>query len=315
MIDLNNLTHGAEHELADWNAQDLKDPCGVSGLSRDLKDVTIVNNNGIANDPSLKYYQFGGEIKTPPTESVLGQCHVLSYILERWPDASINYRSNLHWHIRVPGLKEDLTALKRLARYNAQWLPLILDVVEPIRKPLLPSNPEGAKAYSGALRRYKRCKVSHHTVLPANRLIEQVTAQTIQAFFEAEVPHTAVQRKPMWHAQPRAAVNVRQLLQTETLEFRHFPGTLDTHKLAMVGQWCLCYIECALGDWDIPNEVNPIERFLTGGGDFNLIPRFQLYQHDLEVRYRATCHDASLPKHVIKANIAAILAGTFTETD
>ncbi len=311
MLNLREMTHGTEHELADWNAEDLLRP--AFNLSRDSKDITIVNSSGIANDPSLKLHKLGGEINTPPTDTIEGQCEVLYEILQRWPEATINYRSNLHWHIRVPGLSEDLYMLQRLARYNAHWLPIVLPLIEPIA-PCTPFRnwQRGDLALKGFNRRQRRRRVSHQTILPISRLDGQLAACTVEEFHRAEVPKTK-DGQPMPHAQPRAAVNVRQLLQTDTIEFRHFPGTLSLTRLYAAGSWCRCYIECALSDWGLPEDRNPMVYYTALGHQIGLLPVFRTYDHKLEIRYRATCHDNTLPREVIAANIAAIEAGTFDD--
>ncbi len=307
MIDLDKISHGCEHELADYDARLIKTLLPEFG--RDVKDITIVNSNGIANDPSLKLYPYGGEINTFPTSDIIGQCKQLSLIKGTFPTAAINYRSNLHWHICVPSLKEDLYFLKRFAQFNWEWLSRMLPIIEPIPIPSLPKDHVG---YKGEIRRQRRRKRSHHTILSKSRLEKQLLAETTQQFFEAEVPHSKA-GQPLWHAQSRAAVNLRQLLQTNTIEFRHFPGTLECDKLAMVGKWCTCYVECALGDWSHPADRNPLRHFLYAGGDLKMLPTFPLYDHSLEIRYRATCHDGTLSKECIAENIEAILKGTFDD--
>ena len=319
MIDLKRLSFGCEHELADFNAKEIEFPCKRTGLYRDRKDYTVTNSNGVANDPSLKLYPYGGEICTPPTDTVSGQAEILQAIVERWPVVRVNYRCNMHVHVRVPGLSEDLTHLKRFARYNAHWLPIILPMVEPIPPlasiPAPEDLPEAKRVLlRGYNRRMRRRRVSHHTVLPPDRLIKQCAARTLTEFFEAEVPKTKIDNRPMWHAQPRAAVNLRQLREPNgTFEVRHWPETLDCNKLAMVGKWVSCYTRCALGDWGVPENIDPVQYFLADGGDLNALPRFECYQHDLEIRYRATVHDGSLPKQVIAENIKAILDGSFDD--
>ena len=308
----NNFTHGCEHELADWNASTLSNR--LPAFSRDIKDITIVNSNGVGNDPLLKSYIYGGEINTPPSDTIYGQCSYLSDIIQTYPEATINYRSNLHWHIRIPGLKENLSALKAFARYNLHWLPKILPLVEPIPNPKedVEFRSWSELEQKGALRRYKRRRRSHQTLLTPLRVSGQLTAKTIDLFFEREVPQTQ-EGKPMWHAQPRAAVNLRQLLQTDTVEFRHFPGTLDPDKLAVVGLWCDCYAKCALSDWGWPEEVNPVEEFIGMGGNLSQLPEFEPYDHRLEIRYRATCQDNSLHRHQVEDNIHDILSNTFDD--
>lgn len=312
-MELSKLTFGAEHEFADWDASQLE--IKLPEFGRDVKDITVVNSNGIANDPKLVYYKFGGEVNTPVTDSVDGQADFLNWFKEVFPEAKVNYRSNLHFHVGVPGLQENVYALKSFARYNAYWLPKVLPWIEPIPNPF-DDYPELGRTdltleERGALRRYKRRLRSHHTILPENRLSLQCAARTPQEFFEAEVPLSKDGRLRLWHFQPRAAVNLRQMLQTNSIEFRHFPGTLDADKLIMVGLWCKCYTICALSDWGYPEEVDPIAAYVRAGGNAALIPQFEPYNHSLEIRYRATCHDGTLSKAMIVNNIEAILNGTF----
>jgi hypothetical protein len=314
-MDLSQLTFGAEHEFADWDASQLKNK--LPNFGRDEKDITVVNSNGIANDPKLTYYKFGGEINTPVSDTIDGQADYLNQFNKIFLEAKVNYRSNLHFHVGVPGLKESLIGLKAFAHYNAYWLPKVLDWIEPIPEPFsypLPTE-DNVLSFSeeGAIRRFRRRKRSHHTILPKNRLFLQSLAKTPQAFFEAEVPISKDVKQRLWHFQPRAAVNLRQMLQTDSIEFRHWPGTLDPDKLIQVGLWCRCYTLCALGGWGSPGEVDPRAVFISAGGNAALIPQFEPYDHSLEIRYRATCHDGTLSKTLIVNNIESILAGTFDD--
>lgn len=245
--------------MADW-PREVQLP---AGFEIDEKDVTIVNSSGIAADGKGKVWDIGSEIKTPPTNTASGQCAKLDMLLVRYPTMKVNYRSNLHIHIRVPGLSENLTLLKKLADYNAKNLREILPIIDPIPKvsaiaPARMMNDRDQSLFTAAewvrayTQRVKRNRVSHHTVLPANRLDRQMAATTTEEFFEAEVPRAAASGKPQWQCQPRAAVNVRQLLETDTIEFRHFFGTTDRVELLHAIKWCHHYLFAALNTPHIP---------------------------------------------------------------
>src|ERR1039458_3941925 len=109
----NGWTYGSEHEWSDHP----RDAVLPVGCVHNTKDSTIVNSNGIANDPSNKSYQFGGEINTPPTDYPEGQVTILRKLVKALPTAKVNYRSNLHVHVRIPGLRDDLKLLKRVQLY------------------------------------------------------------------------------------------------------------------------------------------------------------------------------------------------------
>lgn len=293
-------TYGAEHELSDWPRHARALP---AGWKLDERDVTMVNSNGIAVDPRGITYDRGGEFNTPPTANPEGQAALLAELLRLFPECTVNYRSNLHLHVRIPGLREDLAALKQIARFNAEHLPRLLQVLEPIPRPTRLAFP-APEELEGALRRYRRRLVSHHTVVRGLRLAAQLAAATTQEFFEREVPWSESLGRPQWQCQPRQAVNLRQLRETDTVEFRHFPGTLDPAELATCARWCGDYLACALRDGD------PMALFHSEY-DRRPWPQFPAYVHWMEVRYRATVHDGTLSRAEIERNTALILAGEF----
>lgn len=303
MIKMTGWTYGAEHELADW-CLDTELP---KGYGRDKNDITIVNSNGIANDPTGKMYKFGGEINTPPTDSIQSQVDCLSELKELLPEATVNYRSNLHVHIRVPGLIDDLRMLKKIQRFIHDNMPSAFPIIQPIIHPddcEWPTKEE----YNGYKRRYNRMKVSHQNLLTNKRLLEQLSASSIQEFFDNECPKK--DGKPLPHLQPRLCVNLRQLKETETIEFRHFAGTMEESELKTAIEWCDSFlrlaIECDDDQFFPMNELFTDERFSTDN-----FPKFKKYQHWMEIGYRATVHDGSLSKEEIQSNIDKILAGTF----
>lgn len=297
----NNITVGCEHELADIPL----DTGLPSGFGRDVKDYTIVNSNGIANDPSGKLYRFGGEINTPPTTDSDGQIEILEQLKKLLPSAKVNYRSNLHVHVRWPGLKSDLRMLKRVQYFIHTTMSIVLPLIEPIPRPDL-LELLSQEEYEGAIRRYKRRKVSHQTLLTAKRLEKQLSAKTIDEFFRFEVPVGSNTDRPQWHMQPRLCVNLRQLMQTDTVEFRHFPGTLDAEQLRNCIDWCVFYLNDAIEGKTLPTLLQTDPKILS-----KQFPKFPPYSHWREKRYRATCHDGSLTKEVIARNIKAIEAGAF----
>ena len=273
------------------------------GFGEDRRDVTVMNNNGIAADPKGRAYDWGGEINTPPSDTPCGQVDALRTILSMHPGATVNHRSNLHVHIRVPGLRDDLASLKQIARYNAANLKIALSLVEPIPAPTRFEYADFIQ-YTGAVRRYKRRLRSHHMTLSGSRTMRQLAAQSSFEFFSAEVPVSAG-GKPQWHLGIRTAINLRQLQETDTIEFRHFPGTLNADELLTCVEWCRDYLDAALHTGEraqaLFNRLYRTRRF----------PKFPQYIHALEERYRATCHDGTLTAEQIAKNIVCILGGKF----
>jgi hypothetical protein len=290
-------TFGAEHEWADWPI-DARLP---AGCERNTKDHTIANSSGIANDPTGRTCRIGGEINTRPTATIDEQVRVLRDLKRVLPGAKVNYRSNLHIHIRAPGLKDDLAALKRVQAYICAHMPSAFDAIAPLPRPTL-FQFKNKDVYAGAERRWRRCLVSHRTLVPPPRLSAQFAAGTVDAFFAAEVPQK--DGRPLWHLQPRACVNLRQLLETDTVEFRHFPGTLDESEFWVCLEWCRRFLDCAL-------RGKPFDGILRWAR-IAKFPQFPPYDHWIDVRFRATVHDGSIKPEAIRANVKAILDGTFT---
>jgi hypothetical protein len=285
-------TYGAEHELADWDAR-LVLPGGYARSP----DHTIVNSNGIAAQPNPSVYPYGGEINTPPDEYPSLQADRIDAIKAQFPNARVNHRSNLHVHVRVPGLRDNLGLLKRVQQCIHEQLPKVLPELEPIPKGATPAEQKRAR----------RRRVSHQTFLTRSRLAGQLKADTVEEFFEREVPKSK-SGAVMWHAQPRVCVNLRQLLQTNTIEFRHFPGTLDRDRLLSCILWCRDFLRYALRDRNIVE--------LWGQYRGHTFPKFtdQPLQFDerLEIGYQATASNIGLTREEILENITAIKHGWAT---
>jgi len=302
ILDPSAWTYGAEYEWSDWDSWvDL----GAEG-TRDRRDVTMVNSNGIAVDPKATFYRYGGEINTrvcSSPEDLAKNCTRLKALVDH--QATINYRSNLHIHVGVPGLVGDLPQLQQLQKHICTVMPEVLRWLEPIpiarRKDY-----ESEDAFRGAMARAARRRRSHQTITPSRRVTQQLDARTLSEFYEREVPWDSKRRRPLWHLQPRAAVNLRQLLQTDTIEFRHFPGALSSEQVKEAAEWCRAYLLGAFSNWP---GLQIREEWGRRGGNYLNFPIFLPYQHELELHYRRTCHDGTVPREEIRRNIADILAG------
>jgi len=302
-MDTSNWTYGCEYELADWDTG--KGWLEELGFKRD-PEPNIGNTNGIAADPSLKSYRFGGEINTPPSDTPEEQLKLLDQFLKLHTNAVPTYRSGLHVHIRVPGLtrKNRLPWLKKIQRFisqNIEVYPLIDSMPEPMRD-------ESGEDYVEERRRWNWMKMSHWTKIPLNRVERQMCAKSVDEFFELEVPTSKDRKKVLWHAQPRAAINLRQLKQTDTIEFRHFTMSTDFDEVLTAIEWCRDYLELALSGGGAGDGVKLYESQYAG----RRFPTLSDYPFAAwkERRWRATSITKN-SRHVVNTNIAAILNGEF----
>lgn len=270
-------TYGAELELSDWPRGEV---LPVRGMGIDLRDVTMVNSCGVAVDPRGRAFWLGGEIQTAPTDAPEGQADQLAEIMRRWPQTTVNYRSNLHVHVRVPGLRENLAQLKRVQWFVYTTMPAVLPVIEPIPEPYAWPD-KGAR--QGARARWARRKVSHQKLISTERVNWQMSARTPEEFRDREYMDPVTKRlHPAIH--PRACVNLRQLWETDTVEFRHFPGTTRPEELRAAVRWCGGFMRRALGleEEDVMVQAH---NYAT----HRWLPRFEDYDHWLEEGYQATC--------------------------
>lgn len=227
-------TYGAELELVDWPR---REPL-PNGMQVDDGNYTSVNSNGIAVDGKGKSYHLGGEILTAPSARVTGPAEQWLAIHRKWPETTFNYRTGLNIHVRVPGLRSDIEKLKMVQRFVHKVMPDLLNVIDPIPTPSrLASSLE------------KRCcrvrKKDHHSLLPAWRVELQQNAKTVKEFFDAEAIHLKT-GKVHWAIVPRACVNLRQILQTDTIEFRHFFMPATAEELVNSTIWCKQFLEASL---------------------------------------------------------------------
>jgi len=296
-LDPKSWTYGAEHEFGDWDTRG-----GWEGFGRD-PEPNICNSNGIAGDPTLKDWPYGAEINSPPTDTPEGQGAVLEEFIGRYPDVTVSQRSGLHIHIRVPGLRDDLEKLKLFQKYigeNASCYPLIDPVPIPLREHYCM-----LAEYDGARRWVRMIKRSHWTKLSEARLTRQLEATTVDEFYALEAPFTKKTHKPMWHAQPRLGVSLRQLLQSNTIEFRHFFGTTKPRQVVLCCGWCKNYLLSALDNYPAT------ELYYRGYAGLEFPERPQ-YCHWLERRWEATSY-SKVKRKVAEANRLRILDGSFDD--
>lgn len=285
------FSYGVELEYGNcWRGVTLTD-----GAQWNFLDNTCVSSTGIANDPQGKLYAYGGEINTRPTNTIKEQVDHIQLINKTLADGGpapiVNYRSNLHIHVRVPGLSDDLDALKRLLRYVTAYQQQAFDITETIPVP----DPKFMKpeVYKWAKKRMNRRKTSHQQTLPQKR-VEAMLAATTPLEFYHEHAHKDAKGNPAWFQCPRAGINMRQLFETtNTIEFRHFPGTLDAKEMESAITWCHYFVDAALNHEDkTPQDILADYNFKFGD--------FQPYEYETEQVYQATNFDKNSRKDVEK---------------
>jgi hypothetical protein len=286
------VTFGAEFELVDWPRNE-KLP---DGMEIDDDSWSQVNSNGVAVDGPGKLYNLGGEILARPCGSPDDIAGQMAIIKRLWPEATHNFRGGLHIHIRVPGLRDNLKKLKKLQSFVHKIMPDVFEAIDKVPIPVREDYPN-EEAFKGAKANRALWKRSHQTLLSDVKFGRQMAARTPQEFFEAEALHPE-SGNLYWATQPRCCVNLRQMLQTDTVEFRHYPGSADPIEVKNATLWCKAFMEAALDGSNVTAqellaEYGPVIRGMKVPW-----PEFPPYDHWLFTGFMYTTRHFNPPGEV-----------------
>jgi hypothetical protein len=301
MVDPATWTYGAEHEYGDWDRRRglpegkwYEIPGFPNRFYSDPREAKCMNSNGIASSP---VYPYGGEVNTPYTRTPEGQGAMVTIFRSMHPEATVNYRSALHAHVRVPGLKADLPALKRLAAYQSGHGRDILEVIEPYES-VMPDRDLHPEAFRRWYHRANYRTGSHRKLLDEAIVLRLLSVETVPDFIETVRPPGG------WQFFRRPAVNLFRMFPetakdhvSETIEFRHFPGSLDPEVVAEALRWCRDYLLLAFSGADPAGKLAEYRRR-------GLLPMpFPPYSHDLEKIFQETCSKDKLSLPALREKV------------
>jgi hypothetical protein len=276
-IDLSKITFGAELELGDVDTKIVLPP----GNKWCDKDGSICNSNGTANDPKKIFNRYGGEIQMKPENTPEELLRATKEIYDLFSKKHFNFTTNLHVHIRIPGLKDDLEALKKIAAYLRKYDEEIYELIDPNPFPerqLKFSNPD---FYNGAVSRWRRRNKSHRYRVSEKVYKLMMNAKSPREFYEAHAPKNRF-GQPMWHVVVRAGVNLKQIFEdTETIEFRHFTMSPDLNKMLSAYKWPKLLMEAIFVTGHTPKQI------LENNPDL-VFQNFHPYDHELDKIFRQT---------------------------
>jgi hypothetical protein len=151
-------------------------------------------------------------------------------------------------------------------------------LIEPLVKPEASEfGTEGA--YRGALQRYKRRLVSHQNKLKPKQVEACMSAETPEEFINGHAPK-GKDGKPQWALAVRGGINLSQLRETNTIEFRHFTPSLDTRQLQCCFEWIHSFVNAALVTGESVESL-----YASRPWKF---PLFAPYDHNIDVIFRWT---------------------------
>lgn len=251
-FDPSSFTYGCELEWGDV-LRSLEIPAEMG--SWDYSETVLVNRRspyeGRASDPQGIDPPVGGEINTRPTRgweaSVERVLSLARFFAENGSPPTVSCMQSLHVHVHVPGLCEDVTALKRLVRYISDNQKDCLDYIHKFEMDSTMSKNPGS---------IRLLKLSGGTPMPdwlAQNIIEK--AESFQDFIALHCRGKAGNLADRPNMPLRYAINTYSLKHVRTVEFRFFRSTLDPEEMASCFRFVEAFIDAALNGGPSVKEI------------------------------------------------------------
>lgn len=228
---------------------------------------------GLACDPLGLEPPVGGEINTKPTATWQEQVDRIIEIRDMFEHPTASCVNHGHLHVYVPGLKDDIHALKRLTRYIRDNQHMVIDRCYQFRLHPDMSMAKTAKTY---------LKWDGGRPMPdymCNNILNLANN------FEDYIRLHAAGKDGVSMGRPfRYAINTYCMKHTGTVEFRCFRSSTDRKEIEDSFRFAEKFIDAALNDGP---EVEDI--FFDNNFTF---PKFE-YDHEMYVAWEKTKYDKS----------------------
>ena len=202
----------------------------------------------VCADPLGESPPVGGEINTKPTktweEQVDRYFHLEKLFKDNGTPPTVGATAHTHIHCRVPGLRNDITALKNLTKYIKENQATTIDRVYGFYEHNQMKGTKGAKMY---------LKFDGGRPMPdymSDNIINKATD------FDSFIKMHAAGKDGVSMGRPfRFAINMYALKHIDTIEFRLFRGTLDRTELESCFRFVRDFLDAALNDGPTVNEL------------------------------------------------------------
>lgn len=234
----NGWTFGCEFEWADVDRRVVL-PSELG--TWDKRELDVHNTDGTAYFHS----HIGGEVLTTPVsspEELADQTVELVALL----NPKLTYRCFTHIHIAVPGLVDDLDALKSLLRFATRNQRYINENIAPIVDAGPIEDWDSREDWMAARKWQRQQEYWMSKTFEPPRLEEMYEATTFKEFYEATFTPNKTKTSRLWWAGCRPGVNFRSLKKHGTLEFRFFWGSTDPHEVWSMADFAKSYLQSGL---------------------------------------------------------------------
>jgi hypothetical protein len=228
---------------------------------------------GLACDPLGLEPPVGGEINTKPTATWQEQVDRIIEIRDMFEHPTASCVNHGHLHVYVPGLKDDICALKKLTRYIRDNQHMVIDRCYQFRLHSDMSMAKTAKTY---------LKWDGGRPMPdymCNNILNLANN------FEDYIRLHAAGKDGVSMGRPfRYAINTYCMKHTGTVEFRCFRSSIDRKEIEDSFRFVEKFMDAALNDGP---EVEDI--FFDNTFTF---PKFE-YDHEMYIAWEKTKYDKS----------------------
>lgn len=202
----------------------------------------------VCADPLGVEPPMGGEINTKPSRTWKDQVdryfEIKQLFNDEGYDPTVGVTAHTHIHCRIPGLRNDIDALKRLTKYIKENQAAAIDHVYGFFEHNQMKGAKGSKMY---------LKFDGGRPMPdymSDNIINLATD------FDSFIKMHAAGKDGVSMGRPfRFAINMYALKHIDTVEFRLFRGTLDRTELESCFRFVEDFLDAALNDGPSVNEL------------------------------------------------------------
>ena len=249
MYNKNNFTYGMEIEWGDIPRYFVI-PSNLGSWEYSERDIINIYPpyTNVCADPMGKNPPVGGEINTRPTktwqEQVFRYFELKEYFEKKGASPTISATAHTHIHCRVPGLRNDINALKKLTKYIKENQKLAISIAYGFFEHNQMKHVKGSKMY---------LKFDGGRPMPdymSNNILNLATDFT--SFIKM---HSAGKDGVSMGRPFRFAINMYSLKHIDTIEFRLFRGTLNKTEIESCFRFVEDFLDAALNDGPSVKEL------------------------------------------------------------
>jgi len=249
MYNKETFTYGMEIEWGDV-PRSFSIPEHLGSWEYSERDIINLRDpyKNVCADPLGEDPPFGGEINTKPSKTWQEQVNRYFELEKLFSDEghapTVGVTAHTHIHCRIPGLRDDIDALKRLTKYIKENQATTVDRVYGFYEHNQMKGAKGAKMY---------LKFDGGRTMPdymSDNIINLATD------FNSFIKMHAAGKDGVSMGRPfRYAINMYALKHIDTVEFRLFRGTLDRTELESCFRFVQDFLDAALNDGPSVDEL------------------------------------------------------------